>query len=201
MKKNILKDSIDATDFISEHKSLIYAVAFYAAGLWLGTLLYKMNSEQMDVLLQEVTATKDFGMMPLLWHRLLMYLIVFVLIVSAGFCVISFPFMNIATVIGGFLIAVKLSYIYSNYHIKGIGYALALILPQATLFICIIIFALRISAELSKEMYHITKKSGINFNIELKSYLKKFAVFLLLMIVAAIINACTTYLFSRGVSL
>ena len=79
----------------------------------------------------------------------------------------------------GFEIAVKLSYYYTLYNIKGLGYSLLLNAPEISAFMLIIIFTVNQAGELSKKIFRSTfmkEQSEIN---NASHYLKIFCIYIL----------------------
>ncbi len=177
-----------------EYKSIIYTVIFYSIGLFLGSYFYKeASSESLNKLIQP----QEHSLLYLFSSNLCVYFSLFVVVVFLGFCLIGYPLINIVPALIGIETGIKCAYFFTNYSIKGIGYALIMIVPFIALFLTVIAFTIKISTDMSKNLVNMAKNGADTNGMDLKPYLKKYLILGLSMILASLANAgISTLLFS-----
>lgn len=194
-KKERKKISIDF-DF-EKDKYLIYSAVFYICGLILGSSFYEAaTSETLDKILKPQSVT----LINLFLSNMCLYLSIFLIIIFLGLCLIGYPIMNLIPAVLGFEYGMKISYFLINYSTKGIGYIILMIVPFYTVFSTIIIYTLRISAEMSKTLMHLTKEgSGPTFTI--KPFIRNYAIAAAVIIAASFFSAGVTVLLFNVVTI
>ncbi len=199
----IIKKDFNLIEYLYDNRAIIYPILFYIAGLILGSSTYKvLDNSILSPMIEEVSKGSSGGFLQLFINNLGLYLTVFSSCVLLGLCIIGFPIVNFIPLICGFEIAVKMSYFYVNYSAKGVGYSLLILVPGIVLFVTIIMYTIELSNILSKYIYNLTtKKSGVIKEFNLKSYLIRFALYGLLVIVASALSALLNYLLSSLISL
>lgn len=199
-----IKESNDISllDVIGENKNIIYQVLFYSSGIILSSLLFtRFNNTSIEAL-KKIILINTNDIKSIIFSYLCPYLCIYALTLLLGICIIGFPFTNIIPFSIGFEIGLKLSFYYTSYNVKGIGYSLLLIIPEIALFLTVLIYTINSSSELSKQIYKITtKKSDIIEEINLKLYLKRFMIYGVITIGTSLLNALFYYLFSPIISL
>lgn len=197
------KEKFNIIEFLCDNRALIYPILFYISGLILGSSTYKvLDNGILSPMIEEVCKGSSGGFLQLFVNNLGLYLTVFCGCVLLGLCIIGFSIVNFIPLICGFEIAVKISYFYVNYNVKGVGYSLLILVPGIVLFMTIIMYTIELSNVLSKYIYNIaTKKSGVIKEFNLKSYLIRFGLYALLVIVASALSALLNYLLSSLISL
>lgn len=189
-------------DILLSNKAIIYSILFYLAGLLIGAIIYKYTNQYCSSYIKEIFTTKQSSFLQLLINYFCIYFSAFTLTVLLGLCLVGFPLINLIPFVLGIEIALKISYFYITYSVKGIGYSLLMIIPQTTMFITILLLSIEKSNELSRNIYYIVSKKGdMTKEINLKSYLKAFLIFSLILIVISIINACCNYYLSSIISI
>ena len=184
------------TEMIVENKDYIYPALFYIAGLLLGAFLFTYSNPLSEMMksLFSVSATNATS---LFFNRFSVYISVYSLTVLLGMCLIGFPFINAIPFFAGVEIAMKVAYYYVNFSIKGIGYSLLMVIPESAAFITILIFTIKTSLALSKNIYNAAiKKSDTSEELNFKTYLKSFVLYAFIIAGIALINTAATYLLS-----
>ncbi|MCD7723050.1 MAG: hypothetical protein LUH82_03750 [Clostridiales bacterium] len=182
-----VKEKISFIDFFLKNKTLIYAVIFYAAGLFAGAYIYlKCQNDVLDSLI----STENSEFVELLLNKLCAYLAISIFTVLLGICLIGFSLVNIMPLLIGVQTGLKIACFYVNYNIKGVGYALIMVAPYVSFFTTVIIYAAISSYKLSKSIWaaaikHQDLEEGRNY----KYYIKKFMLCILLSALAALINS------------
>jgi stage II sporulation protein M len=185
-KKGLISTLID-------NKEYIYPILFYLAGLIIGSIFYS-NINLNDVF-SALFQLNSENFLSLFINRFSIYISIFALTVLLGMCLIGFPFINLVPLFCGIEIGIKISYYYVTYSVKGIGYSLLMIIPESAIFLAVLVFTIKSSNELSKSIYDATtKKSDMTKEINLKSYLKKFLLYGVIVAGISSINALASYL-------
>lgn len=206
MDEIIIKDENEKqsfADIIIKNREFIYPALFYLAGLILGSFFFTyINKTNLAEIIESVfkLSTDDFYTFFL--NKFCVYFSLFTITVLLGLCLVGFPFINIIPLFSGMEIALKISYYYVNFSVKGIGYALLMIIPESACFITVLIYTIKTSSALSRYIYSVTtKKSDMNKDINLKSYLKNFLIYAIIVVAISVINALATYLLSSIITI
>ncbi len=179
---------------IIENKGIIYSSLFYISGLLLGSFLFEIiNNLALSKLIELIISTQT-SFTSVLLNRFFLYFSVYTVCVLLGMCLIGFPILNIIPVVIGFELAVKISYFYVNYKIKGLGFALLMIIPEGAAVSTVLIYAIKTSNNLSKSIYDMTSNKSLSTNIDIKYYLKKYIVYSLIISGISLINALASFL-------
>lgn len=188
---NVEKEKINYFALFKENRNYIYSFLFYVAGLIFGAVLYaKFSGEALNTL---VIADKSEHLLQQFISVLSKYLLVFSVSVLLGICLIGFPLVNAVPLILGFETAVRITYYYCNYGIRGFGYTLLMIAPFACILMTIIMLTINKSFELSKRIYDLTvKRADCVEEINYKSYLKSYLFYGVFVIIAAFSDAVAT---------
>lgn len=187
-------------EIFSENKTVIYSIIFFAAGLLCGALIYKKcRTEALDEMIKSAVSNEFLN---LFINNLGFYFFVFALTVLLGICLIGFPLINIVPFLIGFQAGLEIAYYYLNYSVKGFGYSLLMIAPFICTFLTVIMYTISLSSDLSRKIYNITLNKDIGCEkINYKSYMKKYALYALLIIVVALINSGVTSALSGIISI
>lgn len=178
-------------EIFKENKTAFYASFFFTAGLLCGALIYKNYATQaLDDIIKS-TVSNDF--LNLFINNLGFYFFIFALTLFMGICLVGFPIINIVPLLIGIQAGIKISYYYLNFGFKGFGYSLLMIAPFVCSFLTVIVYTVALSSDLSKKIYDLTV--GINENaekIEYKSYMKKYLLYALMVVIVALVNSGIT---------
>lgn len=187
-------------EIFSENKTVIYSIIFFAAGLLCGALIYKKcRTEALDEMIKSAVSNEFLN---LFINNLGFYFFVFALTVLLGICLIGFPLINIVPFLIGFQAGLEIAYYYLNYSVKGFGYSLLMIAPFICTFLTVIMYTISLSSDLSRKIYNITLNKDIGCEkINYKSYMKKYALYALLIVVVALINSGVTSALSDIISI
>lgn len=187
-------------EIFSENKTVIYSIIFFAAGLLCGALIYKKcRTEALDEMIKSAVSNEFLN---LFINNLGFYFFVFALTVLLGICLIGFPLINIVPFLIGFQAGLEIAYYYLNYSVKGFGYSLLMIAPFICTFLTVIMYTISLSSDLSRKIYNITLHKDIGCEkINYKSYMKKYALYALLIVVVALINSGVTSALSGIISI
>ena len=190
------------SQLISGNKELIYPAMFYLAGLLLGVSFYTQSGTGFKSLLQGAIANSPEGLQRTLTNQFGVYFTLFSLTVLLGMCLIGFPFIQLIPLGCGLEIGLKLAYFYTTYSIKGIGYSLLMIIPETAAFMTVIIFTIHLSRQLSKQIYALTtQKTDMTEAVDLKSYLKGFFLYGVVVAVISVTNALAIFLMQSIVTI
>ena len=197
---NLLKNrkDFDISAFINNNKAFFFPLLIYVCGLVIGSVFYNVidQTEFKDIIVK-IAQGSDGDFLTLFINKLSVYFAIYTVCVLLGLCLIGFPFVNMIPLICGIEISLKLSYYYVTFGVKGIGYSLLIIAPGAVGFITTIIFTTMHSNTLSRIIYNLTtNKADIIEEINLKSYLLRFFLYSLIVIVMAALGTLFTYILS-----
>lgn len=189
--KNKQENKKSIYEIFRENKTAIYASVFFAAGLLCGSLIYKnCATDALDEIIK-TSASNDF--FNLFINNLGFYFFVFALTLFMGVCLVGFPIINVVPLLIGIQAGVKIAYYYLNFGFKGFGYSLLMIAPFVCSFLTVIVYTVSLSSELSRNIYELTVGKNENAEkIEYKSYMKKYLLYALMVIVVALVNSAIT---------
>lgn len=190
--KDVGKKKFDFDSFFNNNKSFIYSVIFYIAGLLLGALIYsQLNDSAAELISKAVNPiTSDFKKM--FFSTVAVYIAVFVFVVIFGVSLFGFRFINCIPLLIGFAVALKISYFYTSYSANGITYCALLVIPQSCVFAETIIYTIKSSSLMSRQIYNSTTKKSDTEAFNLKLYLKDFVIYIVVIIVISALNSLIT---------
>ncbi len=172
----------------------IYPVLLYLCGLIIGTVLYnKVSAQNTEGIISGFLNSNTKSFITLLTNRVCIYSFVYIITVLLGMCLIGYPFLMLLPVIIGFIISYKLSYLYSSYDVKEIGYSLLMIIPEAASAVTVLIYSVVKSSILSRFIFTSTVKKDMTENERFKSYLISYGIYFIIINLIAVINASLTY--------
>ena len=190
--KDVGKKKFDFDSFFNNDKSFIYSVIFYIAGLLLGALIYsQLNDSAAELISKAVNPiTSDFKKM--FFSTVAVYIAVFVFVVIFGVSLFGFRFINCIPLLIGFAVSLKISYFYTSYSANGITYCALLVIPQSCVFAETIIYTIKSSSLMSRQIYNSTTKKSDTEDFNLKLYLKDFVIYIVVIIVISALNSLIT---------
>lgn len=190
--KDVGKKKFDFDSFFYNNKSFIYSVIFYIAGLLLGALIYsQLNDSAAELISKAVNPiTSDFKKM--FFSTVAVYIAVFVFVVIFGVSLFGFRFINCIPLLIGFAVSLKISYFYTSYSANGITYCALLVIPQSCVFAETIIYTIKSSSLMSRQIYNSTTKKSDTEDFNLKLYLKDFVIYIVVIIVISALNSLIT---------
>lgn len=190
--KDVGKKKFDFDSFFNNNKSFIYSVIFYIAGLLLGALIYSQLNDSAAQLISKAVnpITSDFK--KTFFSTVAVYIAVFVFVVIFGVSLFGFRFINCIPLLIGFAVALKISYFYTSYSANGITYCALLVIPQSCVFAETIIYTIKSSSLMSRQIYNSTTKKSDTEDFNLKLYLKDFVIYIVVIIVISALNSLIT---------
>lgn len=181
--------SISINELIINYKFDILNLNFYTFGLLIGVIIYSNTKDKFNEVFNSIFILQSVDFKNYLIHYLIIYISIYLLIVLFSYSFIGNIVLYFAPVLIGIELAIRLSYYYSGFSIKGVGYSLLLIIPEAALFLVTVMLATSKGIILSKTVTKSYKKAGISLEINLKSYLLSFLKYLFLLIIICLINS------------
>lgn len=183
-------------DLINVNSIYIILVSFFASGLIFGTFSYRSISENLSMgEFSNVFISNQTEFLNAFINYTFVYGLTFLVILFSGFCVFGSLLLYAIPVLCGFEISIKLSYYYTLYNMKGIGYSLLTIIPEFALFMIITIFGINCSIVLNKRLLRLLK-DNTGRGVDLKFYLRDYAIFAVGIVLASLINSLSVCLFS-----
>lgn len=183
-------------ELFEKYKASMITAIYYSLGLFVGAYIYKTN--QSDII-NKAIRIDDNTLLQLMLTNVLIYFIIFLVVMFLGFCLIGNHIINIVPAIIGIITGAKIAFYFINYNVKGIGYAMVIIIPYSALFISILSLLIETSSSLSKTLLDSAKNQDRIFMA--KPYLKRYLILGLCVIAAAIINSIMTYLMMNIVTI
>lgn len=197
-----IKKHIDFSRLLEENKSYIITTIIYILGLIAGTLVYKnLDTDVLNKTVEKIVVSNEQSFWGIFIQKLITYLCVYILTVVFGLSVIGYPAINIIPFLCGFEIAVKLSYYYTLYNVKGLGYSLLLNAPEIAAFILVLIFTVNQAGELSKKIFRSTFMNEITETNSAAFYVRIFIVYAIEIICVATVNSGLEYLLKSIITL
>ena len=187
---------------ILEEKEYIYPILFYISGLIIGSFSFRLfNSTAAIKILKSLYSVDTGKFLTLFSGNFCLYFSVFMVTVLLGMCLIGYPIINVIPLLLGMVISIKVMYFYTSYSIKGIGYALLMIIPEGAALITTIIATINVSSRLSRYILNCASSREVDECPQAKSLLKKYLTYALTVTIIAFINALLTYLLSGIIKL
>ena len=173
---------IDFEKIIIDDKTIIYSTVLYSCALAIGSVIYRLlQSNSFDKLFQ----SKNTTVSQLFCENICNYMSLFLIL---AFCLIGYGIVNIIPFILGLQTGISTAYYYMNFQTKGVGYAIILIAPFSALFLTILMFTIKTSSNVSKEIVSITKKESVS-KIDFKPSIKEFLKYGLAIIICSGVSA------------
>ena len=190
--KDVGKKNFDFDSSFNDNKSFIYSIIFYIAGLLLGALIYsQLNDSAAELISKAVNPiTSDFKKM--FFSTVTVYIVVFGFVAIFGVSLFGFRFINCIPMLIGFAVALKISYLYTSYSANGITYCALLVIPQSCVFSETIIYTIKSSSLMSRQIYNSTTKKSDTEEFNLKLYLKDFLIYIVVIVAISALNSLIT---------
>lgn len=196
------KHEFSISDFLIKNKTYIIILTIYFLGVVLASFCYKYIGEYgKEVLKNALFSENSKSVLNIFLNDIFVYFSVYAVTLVFGLCSIGIPIIYFMPLLNGFAVSLEINYLYSNYGIKGVGYSLLLIIPAATLFSAILFITIFDSVNMSKLIFESAFKEQKTAKIDVKSYLKKFAVYGILIIVISLIDSALISMISTVVSI
>ncbi len=173
-------------------------------GLMIGTFTYSNNSPvektALQILKGHAKTHLNQRFISLVWHLFLSELLPILLFFISGTSMLGIVLAPIFLGYRGFRFGIIASFLYACYGIKGVAfYAVLLIPPAIPIAVCWLLSAkeaLSLSGMLAKSTF--PESSPTYFFPAFRNYCKKFLLFLIIILVAAIIDAALTGAFYQS---
>lgn len=200
MDSELTKNKLDISAIFEENKCYIPSILCYVFGLFLGSVIAsKLNVYSA---INDLFAIKSQSFLNIFTNNLCLFLCLYCVTVLLGVCIIGFPIINIIPFVIGIEIAIKISYFYTQFSTKGIGYCLLIVCPEASAFFTIILYTITNSNILSRNIFDIsTKNSDTLISNDIKMYLNNYLKYLVVIIFITIINTVAEFLLGQIISI
>ncbi len=189
------KKSIE--EILTEEREIIYSILFYIAGLLVGSLGFNLiNSIALTKAMKAIFTPQIGNLASVFICNFALYISVFAVTVLLGLFLIGYPVINAVPLLIGCSIGLKVTFFYVTYGVKGIGYALLLVIPQAAVFTTVVLYTIRQSSIISKYILNCVSSKAAGEPLKIKSLLGRYITYTLAVTVTAFVNALFTYLLS-----
>lgn len=199
MDNLVIKEKKNYSEILKDNIDYILPVVFYIAGLLIGTLILRQIGE--SKLITDVLQHSNDTLFSIFINKFCLYFSIFMVSVLLGLCLIGFPFVNIIPMIIGISTGVVISYYYSTFIVKGIGYCLLMVTPEISAFSTIIIYTIKNANELSKFIFSSATNKNDTADIDIKLYLKTFIIYGIIVALISFANSLLEYLLSGIVNI
>ena len=184
-------------EILKEEKELIYSVLFYTAGLLVGSLGFSLIKSEMLIKGIKAIFTPHAGNLTSIFIcNFALYISIFAVTVLLGLFLIGYPIINSIPLMIGCSVGLKVAFFYITYGVKGVGYSLLLVIPQAAIFTTVVVYTIRQSAQISRYILKCVSSKEAGEPLKVKSLLKRYITYTLAVIAAAFVNALFTFLLS-----
>ena len=191
------KPSKSFLQLIIDEKEYVYPVLFYISGLIIGSFSFRLfNSSTVLNVLKSLYSVKTNSFISLFTGNFCLYFSVFMVTVLLGMCLIGYPLINAIPLVLGVVTAIKVTYFYTSYSVKGIGYSLIMIIPEASVLITTIIATINVSSKLSRYILNCASSREVDERPKAKSLLKQYLTYALTVTIVSFVNALLTFLLS-----
>ncbi len=194
------KKSINVSVIYDNYNEYVIPLACYVFGLFIGSIISSKFGVFDDLI--SIFKSSSTTFLSIFFNRLSVYLCIYCVALLFGLCIVGYPFINIIPLFIGFEIAIKISYYYTQFSVKGFGYSLLLICPEIASFMTVILYSITNSNNLSQLIYNTaTKKSDTLQSNDIKVYLKNYMLYSVYIVTIALINAVLEYLLNTIISI
>lgn len=200
---NKIKKEFDLNSFLLDNKFYLISFLFYAAGLLGGALIFKnLEISVIKSTTDAIAELESDNFLQLFLAKALVCVTVLSVSMFLGMSLIGYFLVNFVPLFYGFETAIRLSYYYTMYNTKGIGYALLLIIPQTAALILIVTIASKPIGEMSKKILStVFKNADYDENITVGEFCKKMTILYVSAIAVSAISSLTIYLLSPLISI
>lgn len=183
------------TQFISKNSSLIILALFFLIGVILGTFLcddYSYLTEYSSRYLTDFIAERSGkGFLNILLSSFSGSLLALAVNFILGASMLGVVLVPFSVGVNGFLYGCVTAFIYSQYSLKGIAFNAVMILPSAIVFMIALVLAAIESVRFSLITARLTlpRSAPSNLFYDFKNYCGKYAVFCVVVLISAVIDA------------
>ena len=189
-------------DIVLCEKEMVYPILFYIAGVIVGSFSFNLfNSNAVLSVLKSIYTANANNLFQIFISNFSVYISVFAVTVLLGLCLIGYPIINVIPFIMGVLLSIKITYFYTVFAVKGIGYSLLMIVPEGAAIVTTLLFTISLSSRLSKYIVSCTSNKGNIEEIKVKSLLKQYLIYASAVIVIVFINSLLIFLLTGIIKL
>ncbi len=175
-------------------------VGLFLIGLVFGSITVKNSDNFIIAKINEfyinyLNSKNNLDWFSLFLNTLLLTSTAIIISFFTGLCAIGIPIIAVLPFLSGSLIGVVSGYIYETYLLKGLGYCGIIIFPTAAIAVGAIIMSCKESIDMSKNMLTLLVRGRGQGNQSFKNYCIKFLVFVIIVIIAALVQTVLTKLF------
>lgn len=175
----------DITKFISENYKLILIVLVFLMGIVVSMICFDYVKSSENVIIQIISKQYEIKETQSVKSCFLNNLTMFSIYLSSAFlcgvCALGIPVIPILPFLYGMNVGYQVTYLYTTYGAKGVGYTALMVVPLSVIFAMIITFASNEALNMSAEIFTCVQDNK-KAKIDLLVYVKRFAVFLVLTI-------------------
>lgn len=200
----VLYEPTQVKSFFYDNYKFIGLVLLLGGGILYATLTYESLREGESVMAalltsqQAARASQTF--LECFTNTLTTYAIYYAIALLAGLCAIGLPMILVLPFFYGMGIGYEVTFLYSEYQLKGVGYTAVMIAPAAIVFSIILIYAARESLNMSWDILGMIQDKK-QPEIPLKTYFKRYAVFAVCMVVSSVVFSFITTSLSQAIPL
>ncbi len=175
---------------------MLFLTGVFILGTLCGVILNSTSSQTVSDKLasilksyMEARNTESFFMGFL--HSMLSSFILAVITFFMGLSSFSVPFIVLIPYIRGLGVGMLAGFLYSTYALKGVGYCMLMIIPYTTISVLALILCCRESMRMSIEISRVFKKNNAKSSLkgDFKLYCARFGAFMVIFILAALVDA------------
>lgn len=192
---------------LREEWKIVTLISLFLAGMIIGAVAARHTDNTINSRL--VTMVSDFAMLrntqsifETFSNSLTVNLIFLIVVFASGLCVVGIPVISLIPLIKGISLGMVSGYLYNAYSLNGAGYCMVILFPGAVIATATLLLGSNESFVMSYELLNmINGKSNYQHENILKIYSKRYAILLILTIIASLIDTLMTVFFASKFSL
>lgn len=189
----------DLLNFVTGNYKIMILLLLLVAGIVYSSFSYQSLAESKSVLVNVLTSQQNLkatqGFMDCFYNILTQYSIYFFIALIFGMCAIGAPIVAFLPFVYGMGIGFQVTFLYTQYQLKGIGYTALMIMPMAVVFSVLILYCAKESINMSWDILSLIQESK-KPTIKMATYFKRQLIFALCFVVFSLLNAALITAFS-----
>lgn len=182
---SLIFKTADVTKFIAQNYRIILIVLIFMIGIVVSMLCfdYVKNSENsiIQILAQQYEIKETQTIKSCFINNMTMFSIYICSIFLCGVCALGIPVIPVFPFIYGINVGYQVTYLYTTYGAKGVGYTALMVVPISAIFTLIMIFACNEALSMSTDIFTCIQDNKKS-KIDLLVYVKRFAIFLVITV-------------------
>lgn len=182
-------------DYLGKNKSLLLFSLLFVIGVISGTILFINNSFVSSLAKSSFTdyfaVRRNSAFLKIIVSSFFSSVYSFLIAYFCGSSLLGVLAVPILIFVEGGTVGALISYVYYTYSIKGIAYNAIILLPHTVIVLVALLFAAKDSFFFSLKFLKLTlpKNRPLNLFADFKEYCLKFLIYVLIILIASIVDA------------